>query len=658
MTSTVTTSTSFAALDTTSKGSNLPNNNPKDEVENVRPTRDPVFIGSQITSLSQMQSALQEYHLGLQQGKDVKKEGATISTGSVSINSFKSNDAVGTANSTVNEDQPEEFFRRCKGFLSRLQPHDNENQVEEDKETEWKSMMTQILVSTQSLASNAEMPGTKNEGGDQSEVVFFKARQLRLRKIQLQALTRLTLWALHGDDFVKSYVHYYRNSGMNEKQPTKKRKSKADMSPVPQDDPHQAARQFLLDEIHKILSMAAFCLPQHDSFARFLASSLPKSLLHYPTLRQPISYLFDQFEILNPYQLNIANAGRNDVWDKQKKKRRNSLTWMEPLPQSRPKKKTKTGGVASSSKAVPPPPQKKLLSMIGAKSRYRGSHFQSNLPSISRLLDQHPSQASRNIAPPKTQLQIKPLMRRRASTGSNISSAPCLRPIRINPIASTTVSNRTSIPPLSPFGQGKQHSSLSLQPPQHHSRAPRRPDGDATPTRSNRRRAIQSEGQSSSHQTRMVVEETPSKQPPQQSLSCSIGAAVSVAETPIASSQSPVAITSSRRKESEPCRRKFPGTPILPTPAHGSPNEALTIRYASLTPQDAEQTGGTFLGRVSTDCRSTDNELHSPETPPLSGTNATKSKFKKHRHDIVAQQLLFSPPPRRLSTGGIKSRQL
>ena len=652
MTPTVTTSTSFAALDTIPKGSNLPINNPQDEVENVRPTRDPVSIGSQITSLSQLQSALQEYHLGLQQGKDAKKLGTTtISAGSVGTNASKSDDAAGTAKATVDEDQPEEFFRRCNGFLSRLRPHDNEK---EDEETEWKSVMTQVLVSAQSLAPNVEFPGAKNEGGEQTEDGrdLFKAQQLRLRQIQLQALTRLTLWAMHGDDFVKSYNHYYRNSGMKEKQKTKKRKFKTDMSSVPQDDPHQAARQFLLDEIHKILSMAAFCLPQHDSFARFLASSLPKSLLQYPTLRQPISYLFDQFEILNPY------ISKNDVWDKQKKKRRNSLTWMEPLPQSRPKKKKKTVGVASSSKPVPPPPQKKLLSMIGAKSRYRGSHFQSNLPSISRLLDQHPPPASRTIPPPKTQLQIKPLMRRRASTGSNMSSAPCLRPIRINPIASTTVSNRTAFPSLSPFGQGKQHSSLSLQPQQHHSRAPRRADGDATPTRSNRRRAIESEGQSSSIQTRMVVEETPSKQPPQQSLSCSIGATASVAETPITSSLSPVAITSSRRKESEPSRRKFPGTPILPAPAHGSPSEALTIRYASLTPQDANQIGATLFGRVSTDCRRSDTELHSPETPPLSGTNGTKNKFKKHRHDSVAQQLLFSPPPRRLSTGGIKSRQL
>ena len=620
-----------------------------------------------ISSFEQFESALTLYHHGKSQevGSNTDElPTSTTSSGSTKNNAF----SIAATKGDNQRDRPELVLGRCNDWLRQLQPHDDENRIDEDRERNWKRLMTEILVPVQALTTpKANLrEGTNPQLEEPSDP--FAERKQRLRQIQIQALLRLTLWALHGNKFVKSYERYYRiQDPKGKKQKRKHRNMNTDHASVSQDDSCSVARQFLLQEVHKILSMAAFCLPQHESFSKFLNSILLKSLLNNPNLMLPkqngiassktvISYLYDQFEIANPYAKYIKKDGGCDGWDKKKKKRRNSLTWMEPLPQSRPKKKKKTAtGCALAGKAVPPPPQKKLLSMIGAKSRYRGSHFQSNLPSISRLLDQKPSQTSRNIAPPKTQLQIKPLLRRRASTGNSMASAPCLRPIRIHPIAATTTSNRNSmIPPLSPTDQRKPRSLSSLQhqqPAQY-----QRTDGDATPTRSNRRRAIHSDRASASVQPRMVVEETPSKKTPKQP---GAGTAVSVPETPVATSttaaKSPAAITASRHKVFDLPHGQVPETPIPPTPVDLTRGVTAASMYGSLTPQGSP--------KVSTADVVDSTGLRSPETPPPSRANPDKVKSrptfrKRDRHGIVAQQLLFSPPPRRLSTGGINSRQI
>jgi hypothetical protein len=119
----------------------------------------------------------------------------------------------------------------------------------------------------------------------------------KLRTLQVQALVRLQLWSSFGEAFAELYVSQVEVKAKGTKQRLKKKKQNKKLKVLPEN--------LLLQHTMQILSLTAFRLAPNRSFALFLQECLPKSLMPSSSASKlplgTLERIFDNFEVPNPY---------------------------------------------------------------------------------------------------------------------------------------------------------------------------------------------------------------------------------------------------------------------------------------------------------------------------------------------------------------------
>jgi hypothetical protein len=133
------------------------------------------------------------------------------------------------------------------------------------------------------------------------------ATSKKLRMIQVQAMVRLQLWSTFGEDFVEQYSKEVavagKGKGKGKGRRTKDKKNKKQTQKLQPAD-------LLLQETIQILALTAFRLSPDRPFCVFLRECLPLYLLNKSKLpRDTFQRIFDNFEVPNPY---LAVKDNND----------------------------------------------------------------------------------------------------------------------------------------------------------------------------------------------------------------------------------------------------------------------------------------------------------------------------------------------------------
>jgi hypothetical protein len=278
-----------------------------------------------------------------------------------------------------------------------------------------------ILLPYASLLALIDQPD-----GDPASSTMDTAQ--KLRTLQVQAMVRLQLWSIFGDAFVELYASTAVTDKVQGKGKNKK-KQKKKLNVLPED--------LLLQHVMQILSLTAFRLAPNRSFALFLQDCLPKSLL-LSSNKLPsdtLERIFDNFEVPNPYlagqdESAVATTSANFVPSpqrvcivkKQKAAAKEALQKQKDLAmkqaQEKAEEKAKAKAKADSDKAhakstaaardfIPGFPSSMSLTqsqpvvasrtknslLMGrdgnlARSRFVGSHFNTNLTNASTLFRQ------------------------------------------------------------------------------------------------------------------------------------------------------------------------------------------------------------------------------------------------------------------------------
>jgi hypothetical protein len=257
----------------------------------------------------------------------------------------------------------------------------------------------------------------------------------KLRTLQVQVMVRLQLWSSFGEAFVEQYskvTEEVQAKGKGKQRRHKKKHNKK-LSVLPAD--------LLLQHTMQILSLTAFRLAPNRPFALFLQECLPKSLTlssstsnnSYKLPRDTLERIFDNFEVPNPYlarqddnsaesattvtALNfVPSPQRRSIIKKQKAEAKQALKVKKDLAIQQAQEKAEAKAKAESDKAhakptgtaIPGFPSSMSLSMSLtrpevasrtknsllardgnlARSRFVGSHFNTNLTNASTLFRQ------------------------------------------------------------------------------------------------------------------------------------------------------------------------------------------------------------------------------------------------------------------------------
>jgi hypothetical protein len=273
--------------------------------------------------------------------------------------------------------------------------------------------------------------------------------QASLRRIQLQGMLRLQLWAIIGNVGLEPYYKHAK-------------KVRNDRKKIKKQSP--SAIDFMWNDITSIFSMAAFRLPQSLAFVHFLHSCFDPSLLNSKLPKNTLDKLCQHFEVSLPFQHELAKDSALDILllvsPPRKQQQPRKVLPFEKKPRS---DETSVSSTLSSNSSTTLCPITNLVLGAGvqltatnghynsllkedSRTRFVGSHFNTNLSNMSNLFRQVkvvvPPPTTSTIAPSQITNARLPLSLR---TGNNSTNPTRKRP-RDAPLRHVAKEHATTIP--------------------------------------------------------------------------------------------------------------------------------------------------------------------------------------------------------------------